>query len=238
MALPTIQPSDFTGFVNISADSYSTTDFQLMITRGIKKHLRELLGDPAYIDIDANARSYWTALFDGATYTDSSGNQVLSDSLTDILKRLIYADWVNEGAISTTAVGEVMNFNENAVGPAGNMQGAKAAKRVADASELWQSTCKFIDEFRSVSEEITSVDNTDPLNPICTVSSASGKYLEDGATVTILGVEYSAANVTATTFSVAVATSGLGSSFLNQDATWKPFDLVQDYLPEIRTGFF
>lgn len=238
MALPTISASSFSGFTNISADTYLSSDFAAYISRGIKKHLRYLLGDQAFIDIDLTTHPAWTALLNGTTYTNSAGDQALADSLTEILKLLIYADWVNEGAVVDSNVGQVMNFNENSSGPYGGLQGAMSVKRLAEAADLWENTCIFIEEFRKVSEDISAADNTDPLNPVLTVASASGKYLEDGDAVTILGVEYAAANVTATTFSVTVATAGLGSSFVGQSASWEPFALVQQALPEIQTGVF
>ena len=118
------------------------------------------------------------------------------------------------------------------------VQGASSIRRLAEASRIWEeSICPFVEHFRKISETITSVDNTDPLNPICTVSSASGLYLEDGGTVTILGVDYTATSVTGTTFTVNVATSGLGLTFVNQEAIWKPLDKVQATLPEIKVGF-
>lgn len=128
-----------------------------------------------------------------------------------------------------------MNFNENAEGPSNMQAGAMGVRRLAEASRKWEeSICDFIEHFRKVTEEITSVDNTDPNNPVLTVSSASGNYLEDGDTVTILGVDYTVSAVTATDFTVNAP--GLGPSFVGEEASWEPFKNVQDSLPGIRVG--
>jgi len=237
MAVPTISPTDFSGFVNISADTYSQSDFQAYITDGTEQHLRELLGDPAYIDIRDNTRAVYTALFAGTDWVYDGKNRI-ADSLTDVLKMLIYADWVLEGAVSQSDVGAVMNMNENAVGPNGGMQGGLVVKRLARAARCWENITEFIDEFRAVYQVIESVDNTDPLNPIFTVSGASTLYLEIGDTVTILGDEYTVADVTATTFQIAVTPSGIGSTFVNELAMWAPLGLVRIDLPTIETGIF
>lgn len=236
MALPTIDQSSFYGFVNITQDSFVQTDLNDYIARGIVKHIRYLLGDQAYVTIRDNIKAAYTALFAGTDWVNADGDTLVSDSLTDVLRMMIYADWVNESAFINTSTGPVMNFNENATGPVGMMGGALSVARLAEASRQWvNSICGFVEYYRSVSEEVLSVDNTDPLNPICTVSNAI--YLEDGDTVTLLGVAYSASSVTATTFVVTVATSGLGSSFVGEDAVWEPFGDVQDNLPVIEVGF-
>lgn len=237
MALPTISPTDFSGFVNISADTYSQSDFAAYITDGTEQHLRELLGDAAYIDIRDNTRTIYTALFAGVDWVDSGDNRVC-DSLKSVLEMLIYADWVLEGNIAQSDVGAVMNMNENAVGPNGGMQGGLVAKRLARAARCWENITDFIEEFRTVTETISAVDNTDPLNPVLTVSGASTMYLETGDTVTILGTDYTAASVTATTFAVTVSPSGLGSTFVGQSAIWEPLSYVQSALPEIQVGIF
>ena len=236
MALPTINASDFNGFVNISADTYSSSDFADFISRGRINHIRRLLGDAAYVDIRDNTRAVYTALFAGADWVNDSGETKVSDSLTDVLLMLIYADFVPQQHIVNTNVGGVSNFSENSTGPLGMVQGSIAVQRSARAANHWEnSICDFIEHYRKVTQEITSVDVTDPNNPVCTVSSASGNYLEDGDTVKILGVSYTAASVTATTFTVNAP--GLGASFVNQEAIWEPLGKVQDTLPGIEVGF-
>lgn len=238
MSLPTISPAQFSGFVNVSADTYSTTDFASFITSGINRHIRYLLGDEAFIDIDLTTKTIYTALFSGVYWVDEDGKNRVCDSLTQILVLLIYADWVSEGHLVSTDVGIVSNMNENAVGPSGMVQGAAVVKRLARASMSWEdSIASFIEHYRKVKQVITAVDNTDPLNPILTVSRAATDYLEDGEVVTILGVAYTAANVLDESFSVEVATSGLGLSFVDQESTWEPLFFVQDELPLVKTGF-
>lgn len=233
MALPVINTEDFTGFVNISQSTYNDEDFQFVIDAGIIRHLRSLLGDSAYIDIRDNARAVYTALFARVDWTNSDGDTVICDSLTDVLKMLIYADWTYQSHVTDTAVGIVMNENENSTGPTGGIQASMGVSRLARASEYWENICTFIEFYRKQSRTITSVDVTDPNNPVCTIADPA--FLEDGNEIEILGVSYVAASVTATSFAVNAA--GLGSSFVNQTATWKPLEKVKSDLGSIDVGF-
>ena len=232
MALPVISTDDFTGFVNVSQDTYMIPDFQDTIDDGIKSHLRCLLGDAAFIDIRDNARAVYTSLFAGVDWVNTGGDEFICDSLTDVLKMLIYADHAIEGHTVETNVGIVSNINENSIGPSGGVQAGKAVKRLSRAAEYWATIKDFIEFYRVVTQEILSVDLTDPLNPICTVESAT--FLEDGNNIEILGVSYTAASVTATTFTIA---SAVGSSFLGEDAVWKPLEKVKSDLGDITVGF-
>lgn len=234
MALPVIDQSHFTGYVNITQNKFTQVDFSDFISIGEVDHLRHLLGDQAYIYIRDNNHPAYTALFAGTDWVDDDESKV-ADSLTEVLKLLIYADWVYQSHVVNTSVGPAINMNENAQPANGMVGGSLGVQRLARAAKYWESICPFIEEYRSVTKEITSVDNTDPLNPVCTVDDAI--YLQDGDTVTILGVEYTAANATATTFDVSVATSGMGSTFVGENAVWEPFGDVQDSLPEIKVGF-
>ena len=152
MALPNIDQSHFTGVINLSQNSHIQTDLNDFITVGRINHIRSLLGDAAYIYIRDNSHAAYTALFAGTDWTDSDGKKHVADSLTEVLKLLIYADWVFQSHVVNTSVGPAMNLNENALQPNGMVGGTLGVMRLARAAEYWESICPFIEEYRKVSK--------------------------------------------------------------------------------------
>lgn len=230
MAIPSITAADFTGLINISQSTYPGGDFTTAIATYTREFLLSYLGNKAYTDINNNARARWTTFFDGTTWTNDDGNLVTLFPVTDIIKYLIYANWVARQPYINTATGLNANLNENSVAATAGTRGVMGVERQAQAARLWEETAiPFIEEYRTVTRDITSATGAGTI--VVTVSSTD--YLEDGDSVDIDGTSYTVSAVTGTTFEVSAA-SGAGW----QKATWEPFGLVCENIPLIQIGYF
>lgn len=217
MALPTIQTGDFTGFLAISQDRFNNTELESYIEIFLVEWLRKLLGDAVYLDIlnTTPLPQKYTDLLDGVVYFNTSEQKTrISVSFTAILRHLIYFEYVRKQSQVNTVNGVQEIQNEN------SMKGsiAQAPFRFNRAITLFnKDTIAFLDQYQQVSRSIVS--SVEAPAGVYTIELADTLYMIDGESVSIGGVEYTATNITATTFEIS---SGAGLSF-SGSAIWHPF---------------
>ena len=124
-----------------------------------------------------------------------------------------------------TNVGIVENYNENAINTSGANIGGMSVKAQSRARLWWDCSIRpFLENFRSVKEQIVAVTDLGGGNYTVEVASAGTSYLED--TVSILGEKYTVSNVTDTTFDI-VASEEEADLMTGAYATWSPFESLQ-----------
>lgn len=100
--------------------------------------LRELLGNPLYLDFMAGLETsgeieqIWIDLRDGADYGGEDGNQYHFDGLIEVLKPAIYSLWIPQNAYKFTNIGMV---NNNAP------QQATTIDNTPDIVNAWNDYC-------------------------------------------------------------------------------------------------
>lgn len=219
MALPSIVTTDYTGLINVSADTFTSQDFQAWIDEEYPLLVREILSDAAYIAIRDSADPLpdkWADAMLGNTYLDDNGNQVINTGLTNIVRYWLYWQWVSEQPFVSTNTGNVQNLNENSRAASLGNNAAIAAKRYNKAvGWLLEELYPFLNQFASVSQAVTNA--ADLGGGVYQLTVDATTYLQDGDTVTVDSIEYAAANVTATTFDITTTETAFSS------AAWYPF---------------
>lgn len=217
MPLPTITTADFTGFLAISQDRFNDTELQNYIDIFLDEWLQKLVGDAVYIDIRdsaPNPQKYVDLLEGVAYYNDNEQRTVISASLTAVLRHIIYFEYTRKQAQVNTVNGVQEIQNENS--KKGSI--AQSAFRFNRAVILFNDKIYlFLDQYKSVSRAIVS--SVEAPAGVYTITVSDAIYMIEGEAVTIGGIEYTASNVTATTFEIG---SGAGESFSGL-VTWKPF---------------
>ena len=191
MALPITVKADYKGRIRISTQKGSQLDEY--ITEFEKVYIKQFFNDDIYVDIkdtDPLPQKYLD-LINGVEYTDSDGDLVDYEGFKDALLRLIYAKYMSDN-FQTSIAGNVRSLNENSdVLTAGNT--VIIALRYNEAIRKYRSgVVKFLEEHKVYTPDITQTGSD---GTTTTVSVASTKYLSDGDTVTIEGVDYVVSNV-------------------------------------------
>lgn len=223
MALPTIDISNFKGWLKISANSFKESLINDYISLFYEEYLRDILGDAAYIDIVATTKTKWTDLLNGVNYTNLDGNNRINDGVLDQIVKFIYFQFISDNFVSSQ-VGKVNPVNENATNLTGVEQGILAIPRYnSGIKALKESVCEFLDTYEEISETITGF--TDNADNTYLINVALTKYLDDGDTVEIGGVEYVISGLIANT-SFVIDAGQVGLSFSGQ-VVWKPYEDVE-----------
>jgi hypothetical protein len=235
MALPAIIVTDFQGLVDVTQDTYTTTDFQSAINELIKDFVRDLVGNPAFTQISSQDLERWDFFFAGGTYTNASGQLVTLPSVRAILVKLIYAQWVSIQPMQNTPVGSVFNQNENASRLSGGDIGAKAAKQMASASSRWDQVREFIDEYRQQKAVIDTVSAVSATIFDFTFATTP-PYLEEGDTADINGEYFTVDTITLGVYRVSFAAAPAVAPIAGSEVIYSPFDIVTSPTPEILVG--
>lgn len=235
MALPNISASDFTGLINISADTFQAADLQAAIPVLRDEVIVMLLGAEAYAFLENNNRTRWDAFFAGTTWTDDKGNVRTLYPNISILRSLIYARYIPTQSAVNTNTGFVENYNENAKATTGANVGAISAKAQARAAMWWEkSTIPFIEKFRVVKETVSSATQVSPGAYLLAVPATT--YLGDGDSVEVAGETFQVFDVLPTSFTINVAPTFDVSKFINAVATWEPFEIICKPTPQIEVA--
>ena len=220
MALPTIQaPEDFKGRLKISADTFVVIELNEMIQQEYPKMVREILGDAAYAEIrDAvTLPDKWADTMNGVAWLDSRGLLNISQGLTQICKQWLYFYWMRESPIINTNTGNVSNFNENSRATSRGDVAAISCDRYNEGVDLLQDELyPFLLYFESVSRAVSAAANLGGSTWQLTLPDTL--YLADGDAIKVDGVEYAAANVSATTVEIESTASAFSV------AVWYPFE--------------
>ena len=231
MALPVISSSDFVGWLKISADTFQAAKLQRYIDRFYISYLRKILGYQASKEIIDNDPLFdkWVDVLNGVYYYNISCDGYMQTTpLLDIIKGLIYFEFVRDNFISTNT-GLVKNTNENSTNLTGVESNYAALNRFNDAvAGVNDLLLPFFDNYQDYTVAITGfVDNG---GDSYTIQTASTLYLIDGDTVKIDDTEYTVSNViTDTSFDI---TSTVATSF-DGDYIHSPFD----YVPNLELQF-
>lgn len=229
MALPEIVAADFIGLIKLTADTYTQPQLQAVIDEVYPEFVREILSDAAYIEIrDAvTLPDKWADVMNGNTWLDSDGKQKINTGLSNMVRYWIFLIWQQDHNLVNTSVGNVQNLNENATGATRGDVSALAARRYNKAiGWLHDELYPFLCEYAKVTEAVT---NAVDLGGSYQLTVDATTYLEEGETVTVDNIEYTAANVTATTFDIVTSETAFSS------ASWEPFQDLN--MPQKETVF-
>lgn len=211
MALPTIAPSDFTGFIKITADTYAQSKLQDYIDSFYPKYVKDILGAYALNFMQNNALTdKWTDLMNGQYYYNTAKERYESiEGVVYVIRRLLYFEFVRDNFINTST-GNVRNFNENAETIPALETNAHAISRWHQGIEqLKDAIDLFIDNYTDYESTITSF--TDNGGGSYTIFTSDTIYLIDGDSVSIGNVEYVISSLVAnTSFNI---TAGTGETF-------------------------
>lgn len=224
MALPTITTTDFTGVLDISADTYNAAHLQEYIDTYYPYYVRQIVGNATADTVINNAiTAKYTALFTGNVYYYNIAKDRTEhiNGLVYAIKRFLYFEFTRDYFVETNT-GAVRNLNENstALTPAEN--NAKAINRwFTGIEELKTNICLFLDNYKDFEGTIDSV--TDNGGGSYTINTSSTLYLEDGDTVTIDNAEYVISSlVDNTSFDI---TASVGQTF-GDTYIYDPFEEV------------
>lgn len=228
MSLPILTPSDFVGVVFI-ADAKDTTYGASTIQEYIDEfepiYLRMILGDKHFSEIrdQSPLDQKYIDLIDGNDYTDVDDEFRTSLGLKEVLKNLIYTEYVKENWLNTLSGNtRSINANSKAVTPAANKQ--IVYSRYNYGTLVYNNdVLPFLENYQDIAEDIvSSVDNG---GGSYTINVISTLYLVDGDTVRIDGIDYVITNLVADT-SFDISGAVLGLDFAGNEAEYKPFDTV------------
>jgi len=190
MALPTLTVSDFTG--SLLANS-QTELFTQYIAEQYPQIVRDCLGGGAYADIATTTKAKWTDLFSGGAYTVFSDDTVAwNDGLTVAVKNFLYSSLKGDDFVPTNT-GGVRALNENSMALDPTQTARLAQKRYNSGVLAMQSVASFIANYANFAQPITGY--TDNGGGSFTIDTSATKYLSNGDTVLIDGVEYVVSNV-------------------------------------------
>jgi hypothetical protein len=227
-----IQTSDFVGEVQISKNKFTAADLQSYIDRVEEDVLKQLLGDTLYLAFkadsfgnDAGSRDRYKELLNGLEYTnpDDSSLTVAYMGLKRMLRLFIYAEYLPNQLYNNTIIGEVEGSSRNAFNTAVTKVNDTAEDRQRMGVDLYDAAQRFISDNND--KEYTPSSIVDQTGDVYLVSVSSTKYLQNGDTIDINGVDYVVSNIiTDTSFEIS-ETSG---TVFPADASVK-FELYPTY---------
>jgi hypothetical protein len=219
MALPITTASDYTGKVRISTSK--GTQFSEYITEYERKYLRLVLGDECYNDIKTATNPLaqkYLDLFNGVNYTNTSGDFIAFQGFKESLIRFVYSEY-NTDSFQTSIGGNVKSVNENSTL-------LTSGNTILLAQRFNEGVIKYIDEtypFLLENEELSlTPTNSISGGAVSTIEVPSTKYLSDGDTVTILGIDYTISTVVTDT-SFVITTAEATGYFAGLAVTYNPF---------------
>ena len=210
-----IQTSDFVGEVQISKNKFTAADLQSYIDRVEEDVLKQLLGDTLYLAFkadsfgnDAGSRDRYKELLNGLEYTNPNDSSltVAYMGLKRMLRLFIYAEYLPNQLYNNTIIGEVEGSSRNAFNTAVTKVNDTAEDRQRMGVDLYDAAQRFISDNND--KEYTPSSIVDQTGDVYLVSVSSTKYLQNGDTIDINGVDYVVSNIiTDTSFEIS-ETSG------------------------------
>lgn len=192
MALPVIQPSDFKGLTKISLNDFTEDKFQDLIDELYPLYVRDLLGDEAYLEIRDNDLEKWNDLLKGGNSYTYEDKKCINDGLIYSIQRMIFFEGIREGHLATIA-GNTRSDHSNSTRLTNEQDNVIAMTRYNEGViNYFDSVVPFITAYRNMSEDISSIDDLGGGQYRINVSST--KYLYDGDSVEIGGIDYVISN--------------------------------------------
>lgn len=229
---------DFTGRFKLALNQYTSSDIDGYIAYSQEKYLKKLLGNDLYLSFGAQlpipSLDKYTDLLNGVTYVDpkkcdqltglrSSGlvasvdydiepdsNEPLSVDyvgIKDMLKLFTWREYMrNNGHDYNTIIGQQKSSARQSTTLADNYSASKLEGVWNEAVDYYRMCRKFICDNKI--QERTSTSATNNGGGSWTFAITSTKYLVNGDTVTIGGVNYVVSSVVAdTSFNISGATT-------------------------------
>lgn len=221
MALPTIQASDFTGRLKISADTFVSVELTALIGQLYPKMAREILGDAAYVEIReaVTLPEKWADVMNGSEWIDEIGLLRINSGLTAICRQWLYFYWQRESGLMSTNTGIVGNLNENSrVATRGDVSSVASDRYNEGVDMLEDELYCFLRYFNEVSRSVSSAANL--AGNTWRLTLPDTLYLADGDLIRIDGIDYTAGSVTATT--VEIQSTAVSFSTV----VWFPFENI------------
>lgn len=226
MPLPTLTPSDFSGFLAIATDRFTEVQLQSYIDEYLPIYLRRLVGSDIANEIattDPLPQKY-ADLLDGVTWEDDRYFEPYTrdnTGITRILKFAIYYEFVRRQTHANAVVGTVTNRNENSEALSSGKAGIQAWQRLAEGyNEFNDNVVPFLQYYKRRSEVVTASTETSP--NVYQLTIANTTYIEVGDFVEVQGVAYAVTAVSA--FDVTFNSGETGQDFTGANVVWKPFD--------------
>lgn len=222
MALPTITYQDFTGLFNISQVTVLRDKLNGFIEEKYAPFIREIIGDPAYIEIKNETpltKQKWLDLFNGVDYfNDCTEKMQTHRGLRRVAVGSIYFYWVRDSGILNTPTGNQRNDNSNS----NNVSGIGFARDRYNTviREMQENIYPFIENYAELKESVISSIDLGGNSYTLLVSDTT--YLYDGDTVTIDNEEYIVSNIVDNT-SFDIVAGSIGLDFSDKIAVYEPF---------------
>ena len=207
--------SDFVGEVQISKNKFTASDLQSYIDRVEEDVLKDLLGDTLYLLFkadsfgnDTGSRDRYKELLNGLEYTNPNDSSltIAYMGLKRMLRLFIYAEYLPNQLYNNTIIGEVEGSSRNAFNTAVSKVNETAEDRQRMGVDLYDAAQRFISDNND--KEYTPSSIVDQTGDVYLVSVSSTKYLQNGDTIDINGVDYVVSNIiTDTSFEIS-ETSG------------------------------
>jgi len=220
MALPTISAASFIGWVNIVANQFKEEKLEEYITLFLAQYLRQIVGDAAFIDIEAQTRQKWTDLLEGVNYVNAEGKRKTYGGLTAPLTYFIYFEFIRDN-FTSTQTGKVIGKSENSE-RATDLEVLNVARSRFNQGvfSVNSQTPNFLEANEKFEEGVTA--SNDEGDNTYTLSIPNTKYLEAGENVTINGVTYPVTAVTEDV-SIIIDAGQLGLDFTGDLVSWEPY---------------
>jgi len=185
MALPALTIADFAGSLLVNSQTELFTQY---INEQYPQIVRDCLGGEAYADIATTTKAKWTDLFSGGAYPIfSTGSIAWNDGLTVAVKNFLYSSLKADDFVPTNT-GAVRALNENSMALDPTQTARLAQKRYNSGVLAMQSVASFIANYANFAQPITGYVNNG--GGSFTIQTSATKYLSNGDTVLIEGVEY------------------------------------------------
>jgi hypothetical protein len=224
--LPIITTSDFTGYINLSQNSFKTGDLDLYINTFYPQIVDDFLGVAATTEIQNLADPLpqkWIDLFNGiGTYFNICQEKVLRQPvMLDVVKKVLYFYWLRDDSVNTTS-GESFNSVENATMLNRSQLASNAKQRYNAAVTYFNSQVKdFIENYIDYTVNIDSI--TDLGGMLLQINMTDAIYLADGDTVEIDKNEYVISNLDPNvSFRITASFSSVPTKFI-----YNPFEVVE-----------
>lgn len=225
MALPTIETSDFTGFIKINQNSFRTEKAENLFDEFYPQVVEDFLGLAFLTDVEnlvTLPQKYLDLFNGGGTYFNISQEKTFKQPVfLDVVKRVLYFYWVRDDSMNTTS-GQSFNDVQNATMLDRNQIASDVSLRYNNAVRLFNSrVIPFLDNYKDYESDITSI--TDLGGGITQINTTDTIYLADGDTVVIGNKEYEVNNLAAdTSFEITATFTSVPTVF-----TYNPFELLE-----------
>lgn len=223
MALPSLTSSDYIGYLKISVDTFTQTEFNLFASDRLEYWLVKILGDQAVESIRAapTQPQLYNDLLNGVVYDGLDGYTHKFAGLVEVCKYLIYPELRVASNYVSTNTGDKINQNLSSDSAAG--AGASlGVLRYNKGINLYCKLQKFVDTFKQSQLVIISVA-TGPTTKLINVESAG--YLVEKAYFDLNGTRYRVISVTvndptSTDIEVSIDFNGQAGNVI----TYQPFE--------------